>query len=50
MGDLLNSLQNKSESGKLKIKKVIIGVGGSGTNDLGIGMCSQFRIKTYMMN
>lgn len=47
MGDLLNLIQYKSETSKLKVKKVIIGVGGTGTNDLGIGMCSQLGLKLY---
>ena len=47
MGDLLNSLQNKTESGEINVKKVIVGVGGSGTNDLGIGMCSRLGLKLF---
>ncbi len=48
MGDLLKSIWTKSVSGDINnIKKVIIGVGGSGTNDLGVGMCSQLGLKLY---
>lgn len=47
MGDLLNLIQHKSEASNFKVTKAIIGVGGSGTNDLGIGMCSQLGLKLY---
>ncbi len=47
MGDLINAIQSKVESGKLEVKKIIVGVGGSGTNDLGIGMCSRLGLKLY---
>ena len=47
MGELIKSIQNKVDVGEVKVKKMIIGVGGSGTNDLGIGMCSHFGLKLY---
>ncbi len=47
LGELLLKIQNKNKSGELKVKKIIIGMGGTGTNDLGVGMCSQLGLKLY---
>ena len=48
MGDLINAIQSKVEVGELEVKKIIVGVGGSGTNDLGIGMCSRLGLNLHM--
>lgn len=45
MGELLNSLIEENQSGNLPIKKIIVGIGGTGTNDLGLGMCSRFGLE-----
>ncbi len=45
LGELLTLLVKENDSGVLKIKKIIIGIGGTGTNDMGLGMCSKFGLK-----
>jgi len=47
LGDLLLSLMKDVKSEKIFVDKVIIGIGGTGTNDLGLGMCSRFGLKIY---
>ncbi len=47
LGDLLLCLINDVEKGKIFVDEVIIGVGGTGTNDLGLGMCSRFGMKMF---
>ena len=47
MGELLKSIQNKVISDELKVEQVVIGIGGSGINDLGIGMCSRLGLKLF---
>jgi glycerate kinase len=43
LGDLVKSV---IESG-LNVDKIILGVGGTGTSDLGLGFCSAFGLKLY---
>lgn len=45
LGELFLQLTNDNNSGELAINKVIIGIGGTGTNDLGLGMCSISGLK-----
>ena len=44
-GELLIRLNEDIKNGRLNIEKVIIGIGGTATNDLGLGMCSQFNLE-----
>lgn len=46
-GDLLKMIIQDVEELKFDIEKVIIGVGGTGIMDLGLGMCSRFGLKMY---
>jgi len=50
MGEILLQLIDNAESGFLEIKEVIIGVGGTGTNDLGLGMMEIFGLELYDKN
>jgi glycerate 2-kinase len=45
LGDLLLILNNEVSKGKILLDEVVIGVGGTGINDLGLGMCSRFGLK-----
>ncbi len=45
IGDLLIQINNEVNNRKLNIEKVIIGIGGTATNDLGLGMCSRFNLE-----
>jgi glycerate 2-kinase len=47
LGDLLKKLKKQVESGQLNVDKAYIGIGGTGTNDLGLGACSQFGLKLF---
>lgn len=47
MGDLIAKLLADHKKGELKIKKIIIGVGGTGINDLGLGIFSKFGLKIF---
>ncbi|MGE5861945.1 MAG: glycerate kinase, partial [Ignavibacteria bacterium] len=44
LGDLLKNISADIESKKIKADKVIIGIGGTGTNDLGLGAASRFGL------
>ena len=46
-GDLLQLIIQDTEELKYDIEKIIIGIGGTGTMDLGLGMCSQFGLKLF---
>ncbi|MDO8549563.1 MAG: glycerate kinase [Ignavibacteria bacterium] len=46
-GDLLQLITLDIEELKFEADKIIIGIGGSGTMDLGLGMCSRFGLKMY---
>ncbi len=45
MGVLLQNIISDIKAGKIFVDKVIIGIGGTGTNDMGIGMLSEFGLK-----
>ncbi len=45
LGELLFSLNELKNSGEIKFDKIVIGIGGTGTSDLGIGACSAFGMK-----
>ncbi len=47
MGDLLVQLLDSVYTGFMDIEKVVIGVGGTGTNDLGMGMMEVFGLEFY---
>jgi glycerate kinase len=47
LGDLFQILKKEAETKKLNIKKIYIGIGGTGTNDLALGACSRFGLKIY---
>jgi len=46
LGELLKEI-NKNRKG---VERVIIGIGGTGINDLGLGVCSAFGLKTFDSN
>lgn len=45
MGELLNAIMLDKKTGRLDFDRVIIGIGGTGINDLGIGMASRFGLE-----
>ena len=45
LGDLLLQINKDVKENRLNIKEVFIGVGGTGTNDLGLGACSRFELE-----
>ncbi len=45
LGEVLKYLNELKRKNKLDFEKVVIGIGGTGTSDLGIGMCSTFGMK-----
>lgn len=47
LGELLQFIIQDIEEYKYEANKIIIGLGGTGTMDLGFGMCSQFGLKLY---
>ena len=47
IGDLFIKLIDDIKQNRLSVEEVIIGIGGTGTNDLGLGVCSRFGIKFY---
>lgn len=47
MGDLLKMVIRDTENSKISVDKVVIGIGGTGTMDMGMGMCSRFGLKFY---
>ena len=50
MGELLFHLKKLKEEESLEIEKVIIGIGGTGTSDLGIGCAGFFGLKLFDAN
>jgi len=50
LGKLLLEIDNKVKKNELKVEKVIIGIGGTATNDLGAGFLSCFGLKLYDKN
>ena len=47
MGDLLLQLFDSVNAGIMEVEKIIIGIGGTGTNDLGMGMMEVFGLELY---
>ena len=47
MGELLLQIYDFVMDGIMDVEKVVIGVGGTGTNDLGIGMMESFGLELY---
>ena len=45
IGELLLHLKKIKEEGKFEIEKVVVGIGGTGTSDLGIGCAGVFGLK-----
>lgn len=45
LGELLLHLKSEKSSGRLNFNKVIIGIGGTGTSDFGLGMASSLGLK-----
>ncbi|HEX2963840.1 MAG TPA: glycerate kinase [Ignavibacteriales bacterium] len=45
LGELLLHLKNEKASGRMDFEKVVIGIGGTGTSDFGIGMSSVLGLK-----
>ena len=47
LGDLLQQIKKDIEQHKLDVKKIVIGIGGTGTMDLGLGTCSRLGLKLH---
>ncbi len=47
LGDLLQLIIQDVEEYKFEADKIVIGIGGTCTMDLGLGMCSRFGLKMY---
>jgi glycerate kinase len=50
MGDLFNAVLRDVKSKKISINKMVIGIGGTGINDLGMGMCSRLGLRLFDSN
>ncbi len=50
VGDLIMQILDGIETGFLHVEKVVIGIGGTGTNDLGMGMMEVFGLEFYDKN
>ena len=50
LGELLLQLYDSVENGIMEVEKVIIGIGGTGINDLGMGMMEVFGLEFYDKN
>jgi len=50
LGELLLQIYEGVADGFLEVEKVIIGIGGTGINDLGIGMMEAFGLELYDKN
>lgn len=50
MGDLLLQIFDSVHAGIMEVEKIIIGIGGTGTNDLGMGMMEAFGLEFYDTN
>jgi glycerate kinase len=47
LGDLMKQILRDIGNGKINVEEIIIGIGGTGTNDLGLGAVSRFGLKLY---
>lgn len=45
LGDILIKIRDDVNNGNLDVKDIYIGIGGTGTNDLGLGVCSRFGLE-----
>ncbi len=45
LGDMLAAIKEDIEKSILDVEEVVIGVGGTGTSDLGLGVCSRFGLE-----
>lgn len=50
LGELLIEISRDVENGKLDVSDVVIGIGGTGTMDMGIGACSQLGLRLLDTN
>ncbi len=47
LGVLLKTLDEKNRAGEIEIKSAVIGVGGTATQDLGLGIAAAFGLRIY---
>ncbi len=47
LGELLRQIKEQTESGEVNVDEVIIGLGGSATQDLGLGALSVFGVRLF---
>jgi glycerate 2-kinase len=47
LGDLLQAIVRDLEELKFELEKVIIGIGGTGTMDMGMGLCSRLGMRFF---
>ncbi len=47
LGELLLNIENDVISGKISADKIIVGIGGTATIDIGIGACSALGLQLY---
>jgi glycerate kinase len=47
LGDLFLHILQDIKLDRISVQEVIIGIGGTGTNDLGLGVCSRFGLILY---
>jgi len=47
LGELLIKIENDVISGKISADKIIVGIGGTATIDMGFGACSQLGLKLF---
>jgi glycerate kinase len=47
LGEIIQRIMAKRENEKFPVKKIVIGIGGTGTNDLGLGLCSLFGLILF---
>jgi glycerate 2-kinase len=45
LGELIKQISKDVETGELEVSEVVIGIGGTGTIDMGIGACSRLGLK-----
>jgi len=50
LGELFLKIENDVSSGKINIDKIIVGIGGTATTDIGIGACSALGLKLFDVN
>ena len=50
LGELFLKIENDVSSGKISIDKIIVGIGGTATIDMGIGACSALGLKLHDVN